>query len=122
VEFIQTNILDKKERNKLAKFNLIVSNPPYVTEDDKKIMRKNVTYHEPHLALFVSNNNPLLFYRAIADFAKNHLFPKGTLWFEINESFGNNIYDLLQSNGFINIKLHKDIYGKTRFVSCTKTI
>ncbi len=119
IELFQTDILDKAESNRLGSFNVIVSNPPYVTEDDKKMMKNNVVNHEPHLALFVSNDNPLLFYRIIANFAKVHLVPKGSLWFEVNENLAKEVGNLLQQKGFKNIKRHLDFYGKERFVSCS---
>lgn len=99
-----------------TKFTTIVSNPPYVTQDDKNKMHKNVIDFEPHTALFVPENDPLIFYRAIADFACQTLTKKGLLFFEINESFGQQIVDLLAKKGFINIELRKDMSGKHRMV------
>ena len=119
IELFQTDILDKAESDKLGSFDVIVSNPPYVTEDDKKMMKNNVVNHEPHLALFVSNDDPLLFYRVIADFAKVHLVPKGSLWFEVNENLAKEVGNLLQQKGLKNIKRHLDFFGKERFVSCS---
>ncbi len=119
IELFQTDMLDKAESNRLGSFNVIVSNPPYVTEDDKKMMKNNVVNHEPHLALFVSNADPLLFYRIIADFAKAHLVSKGSLWFEVNENLAKEVGNLLQKKDFKNIKRHLDFYGKERFVSCS---
>ncbi len=120
IELKQLDILDVSSWQELGQFDLIVSNPPYVTEDDKTLMNKNVTDFEPHLALFVTNEDPLLFYRVIADFAIDHLIRGGGLWFEINENLGDEVVRLLQEKGFNNIALHSDIYGKVRFASSVR--
>lgn len=99
-----------------AKFSIIVSNPPYITEDDKRKMHKNVTGFEPHTALFVPDNDPLIFYKAITDFASKTLIENGLLFFEINENFGKQIVDLLTEKGFNNIEMRKDMSGKDRMV------
>jgi release factor glutamine methyltransferase len=96
-------------------FDLIVSNPPYVTNKEKLVMRKNVLNFEPSLALFVPDDDPLLFYRAIVQKAKKLLNTKGKLYFEINEDFGNDISALLVKNGF-DVEVIKDINGKDRIV------
>ncbi|MEI6680593.1 MAG: HemK/PrmC family methyltransferase, partial [Mariniphaga sp.] len=98
------------------KFDIIVSNPPYVTIAEKQLMQKNVLNYEPHTALFVPDNDALVFYRAIADLAVNRLKPGGHLYFEINERYGNETTELLVSKGFINIILKKDINGKSRMI------
>lgn len=95
-------------------YDIIVSNPPYVRELEKQLMSRNVTDFEPHLALFVSDNDPLLFYRTIAKKSKNWLSPNGQLYFEINEAFGNEIKDLLIGIGFRDVEIRKDINGKER--------
>lgn len=96
--------------------DVIVSNPPYVRNTEKSQMHPNVLEHEPHLALFVDDNNPLIFYQAIAQFAKEKLKPKGFLAFEINEDFGEKMLQLLISNRFVKTALHQDIHGKDRMV------
>jgi release factor glutamine methyltransferase len=96
-------------------FDLIVSNPPYVTNKEKSAMKKNVLNFEPTLALFVPDNDPLLFYRAIVLQAKELLNQGGELYFEINEAFGNEIYALLVENGFVG-EIIKDINYKDRIV------
>lgn len=101
------------------KYDLIVSNPPYIRAAEGQEMRRNVLEHEPHLALFVSNENPLIFYAAIADFAARHLQPRGKLYFEINESFGQEMIVLLEERGFQGITLKKDMQGKDRMISCS---
>jgi release factor glutamine methyltransferase len=98
------------------KYNIIVSNPPYVRELEKELMQQNVLAYEPHLALFVKDNNPLLFYDRIADLANKHLSKKGSLYFEINQYLGNETVALLKQKGFQNIELKKDIFGVDRMI------
>ena len=115
VDFSQFNILDQNQSlNK--KFDIIVSNPPYVTESEKLVMQENVLNYEPHLALFVSNDNPLLFYKAITLFALKHLNPNGKIYFEINEAYGNDVADLLKENHFTDVVIKKDLNNKDRMV------
>lgn len=117
IEFLKLDILIIK---KLAtKFDIIVSNPPYVRELEKKQMKSNVLKYEPPLALFVEDNNALLYYDKIADFAKENLTKSGLLYFEINQYFGKDIIELLKKKGFQNIELRKDIYGVDRMVKAT---
>jgi release factor glutamine methyltransferase len=118
VDFIEKDILKNHKFNFTKKFDIIVSNPPYVRELEKKQMKKNVLEYEPHLALFVKDNDPLLFYKAISDFAKNNLNPNGKLYFEINEYLGIETKKMLQQKGFKNIILKKDIFGKDRMIKC----
>lgn len=101
-------------------FDVIVSNPPYIKEDEKAAMHENVLNHEPHSALFVSNQNPLLFYAAIADFALKSLNLDGHLFFEINEYLGQQTVDLLAVKGFKDIRLKKDMQGKDRMIYCRR--
>jgi len=100
-------------------FDVIVSNPPYVRESEKDLMQQNVLSNEPHIALFVKNENPLLFYDKIAELAKNHLTENGILYFEINQYLGAETVDLLKTKGLKNIELKKDIYGVDRMVKCS---
>jgi release factor glutamine methyltransferase len=116
VNFIEADILNFPTDISLPKFDIIVSNPPYVTLEDKTKMHTNVTDFEPHTALFVPENDPLIFYKAIADFAKKHLIPNGLLFFEINESFGLETVELLQSKSFKNIELRQDMSGHDRMI------
>jgi len=104
--------------NSNDKFDVIVSNPPYVLASEKAMMHKNVLNYEPHLALFVSDSNALVFYEAISKFAKQRLNQKGKLYFEINEALGNEMKILLTENGFKNIVLKKDLNNKSRFIHC----
>ena len=97
--------------------DLIVSNPPYVRNLEKVEIQLNVLEHEPHLALFVSDEDPLLFYRKIAQLAQKSLLPNGKLYFEINQYLGRETADLLVSLGYTNVVLHKDCYNNDRMLS-----
>ena len=114
VNFSKVDILNTPEMEQ--KWDIIVSNPPYVTELEKSGILPNVLDYEPHLALFVPDNNPLLFYHCIAIFAQQHLKPRGKLYFEINRQFGKATVDLLTAMGFGNVELRKDISGNDRMV------
>jgi len=117
VQFLNKDILNLKKLP--AKFDIIVSNPPYVRELEKEGIKKNVLENEPHLALFVKDNNPLLFYDKIADVAKKYLNPNGKLFFEINQYLGIKTLTLLKQKGFKNIELKKDIFGNDRMIKAT---
>lgn len=116
VNFQEVDILRYKPDEKLPKFDGIVSNPPYVMEKERKTMQKNVLNYEPSLALFVEDNDPLIFYRVIANFAKKQLKKDGFLFFEINEALGNETADLLRTLNFKNVEILNDIHKKHRFV------
>lgn len=116
VDFFQTDILAAETLSK--KYDVIVSNPPYVRELEKKQMQQNVLKYEPYSALYVKDEDPLLFYRAISRLAKNHLNPGGKLFFEINEYLAYEMTELLKAEGFKNIEIKKDIYGKDRMLKC----
>lgn len=120
VSFKEFNILNPDSGYDLGQFDIIVSNPPYVTEEDKKLMQENVLKHEPHKALFVEDGNPLLFYKAILYFAGEHLFRGGRIYFEINEKYGKEVAGLLSISSYASVLLSKDIHGKDRFVSGRK--
>jgi release factor glutamine methyltransferase len=96
-------------------YDIIVSNPPYVTETDKSVMGENVIEYEPHNALFVPNEAPLIFYDCIVELAALHLHQNGKLYFEINESLGSQVKTLLSESGFQNVRIIKDLNGKDRF-------
>ena len=115
VEFSEEDILNPKA-TKTKKYKVIISNPPYVTLLDKRQMHTNVTDFEPHNALFVSDDDPLIFYRFIAKFAIKHLDQNGLLFFEINESYGQETVNLLDELGFKEISLRKDLSGKDRML------
>lgn len=116
VSFIHDDILNLKN-NIETKFDIIVSNPPYVRELEKVEMHNNVLKWEPHKALFVSDNDPLIFYRNILEFAKTHLKDNGEVWFEINEYLGKEMSDLCHELGFSNVKIHKDFRDRDRVMS-----
>lgn len=119
VSFIKADILNLKPQISDLKFDIIVSNPPYVTQDDKTQMHINVTDFEPHTALFVSEDDPLIFYNAIAGFAIQNLATSGVVFFEINEGLGKETIELLENKGFKNIELRKDMSGRDRMIKAT---
>jgi len=114
INLIQQDILKTTELNNT--YDIIVSNPPYVRESEKKEIKNNVLNNEPHMALFVEDNNPLIFYDKIAELAKNHLTKNGLLFFEINQYLGKETVDLIRLKGFNTIELKKDIFGHDRVI------
>ena len=120
VHFVCADILDSSQWDTLPQFDIIVSNPPYVTEAEKKFMLPNVINYEPHNALFVPDDDPLKFYSAIFAFAKIKLSTGGSLWFEINEMFGEALSDMAKNKGFREINIFFDIRGKSRFLHAIK--
>ncbi len=119
INFIKQDILLAKSLTS-APYEIIVSNPPYVTQYDKTQMHRNVTDYEPHSALFVPEDDPLLFYSAIADFSINSLQPGGLLFFEINENLGAETVELLKTKGLQHITLRKDMSGRDRMIKAAK--
>ncbi len=119
VNFVQADILNIKEGLFDKKFDIIVSNPPYVCEGEKKEMRANVLEYEPASALFVSDDDPLLFYRKILDFAQKNLKDGGEVWFEINEKLGVKTKDLCIERNFKNVEIISDFKGKDRIVKAS---
>ena len=116
VEFIEADILNIGLELDKVKFDVIVSNPPYVRELEKKMMQDNVLKYEPFLALFVKDKDPLIFYRKIIELTKVLLSKKGELYFEINEYLGEDIKYLLESEGLINVEVRQDIFKKDRMI------
>ena len=116
VSVFEYNILKNTLEVNFPKLDLIVSNPPYVRDTEKLLMEKNVLEYEPELALFVPDKNPLIFYERISDFALAHLKNCGSLYFEINEAFGKECVEMLETKGFSNIIVKKDINGKDRMI------
>ena len=117
VNFLKQDIF---KTTNLPKVDLIVSNPPYILDKEKELMLDNVIDNEPHLALFVPDNNPLLFYKKIAELAFVNLPENGLLFFEINEQFGNETIEMLTKIGFVDIELKKDINDKDRMLKAIK--
>lgn len=117
LSFIHQSILETEDL--AQEFDIIVSNPPYVRELEKYEIKKNVLDNEPHLALFVEDNDALIFYRKIAQLAQKNLSSTGQLYFEINQYLGLEMLDLLQGMGFKNSELRQDIYGNDRMIQST---
>ena len=116
ITFLHQSILETDNLNQ--QFDIIVSNPPYIRNLEKSEINKNVLDYEPHLALFVENDDALLFYRKIAQLAKKNLNQNGQLFFEINQYLGKETLKLIEDLGFKNIQLHQDIYGNDRMIFC----
>ncbi len=114
--FHELDILDKDCWQQLPQFDIIVSNPPYIAQREATDMHNHVLQYEPHLALFVPDKQPLLFYEKITLFGLQHLKEGGRLYFEINEVYGKEINELLAANGYTNIELRKDMQGKDRMI------
>jgi release factor glutamine methyltransferase len=119
IDFVSLDFLDVEQRKQLPQTDIIVSNPPYVTQQEKVAMRKNVVDHEPSIALFVPDNDPLVFYRSIAEFGKEKLNKGGSIYVEINESFGNEVKELFQSKSYRSIEIKNDLQGKERMIKAS---
>jgi release factor glutamine methyltransferase len=120
VQFIEDDILNIQQRETTQFFDVIISNPPYILEQEQLTMSKNVLSFEPLEALFVANNSPLIFYEAIANYAMQYLKKDGFLFFEINQVFGAEMLKMLADKGFLEIALLKDINQNDRMISCRK--
>jgi release factor glutamine methyltransferase len=122
VSFIQTDILAAEQVREEIRgtFDVIVSNPPYVMEGEKARMEKNVLLYEPEQALYVPDDDPLLFYREIARFGRDKLNKGGSLYFEINAQCGNEMVCLLQREGYKEVELRQDLFGKDRMIKAEK--
>lgn len=118
VTFLHQSVLEIEDLGQ--QFDIIVSNPPYVRHLEKVEINKNVLEYEPHLALFVEDNDALLFYRKITELAQKNLPENGQLYFEINQYLGKEMLELLEKYHFKNIELHKDIYGNDRMIKSMK--
>ena len=127
IEFVQMDILeaaqqlDNTDINRLSTYDAVVSNPPYICRKEAAVMAPNVLCYEPDMALFVPDADPLLFYRAIGSYAQGCLKPGGKLFFEINEAYGPETCRLLAEQGYQQVQLHPDFYGKDRFVTAIKS-
>jgi release factor glutamine methyltransferase len=119
IELIQLDFLDEKQWTQLGNYDVIISNPPYIPLTEKDAMDKNVTDHEPHLALFVPDNDPLVFYRKTAVFAQTHLQTGGSIFFETHENYAKEVVDMLQDKGF-EAQLMTDFFEKERMIIATR--
>jgi release factor glutamine methyltransferase len=118
IRFIQTDILQAHQTTTWDMYDAIISNPPYITPEEKNSMPNNVVMHEPHQALFVTNNDPLQFYKAIASFAVKHLRNGGMIFLECHEHYAQEVAKLLQTN-FKHIEVLRDMQGKERMITAT---
>jgi release factor glutamine methyltransferase len=121
VDFLVIDFLENKERERLPSFDIITCNPPYIPISDREGMAANVTSYEPNLALFVPNDDPLIFYRHLAEFGKSHLNQHGRIYAEIYEKAGKEIVELFKNAGFT-VELKKDISGKHRMIRATSQL
>jgi release factor glutamine methyltransferase len=119
VNFQVFDILNKKHWQELGQFDVIVSNPPYIPNKEKALMHRNVLDHEPQLALFVEDDQPLIFYETIAEFAQAHLNKNGVLYFEINEFSGKATIEVLKKLNYKNVQLIQDMSGRDRIAMGT---
>lgn len=115
INFFVVDFLNETKWDQLEQFDVIVSNPPYIPKSEKESLAKNVTEHEPSVALFVDNNDPFVFYEKIADFAKSHLNTGGKIYVEVHENHAEDVKDIFERAGFAS-QIKKDIYGKERMV------
>lgn len=120
IDFLLVDFLNLAQISSLPIFDIIVSNPPYIPLADMVEMRKNVVDYEPHIALFVENNDPLLFYKAIAAFAALHLNTPGSIYVEIHETMGEAVKQLFLENGFSTAIIKKDMQGKDRIIKAVR--
>ncbi|HLX93713.1 MAG TPA: peptide chain release factor N(5)-glutamine methyltransferase [Puia sp.] len=119
VQFGLLDVLNKGQRKSISDFDVIVSNPPYIPLIEKETLHVNVVNFEPHEALFVGNNDPLVFYEAIADLGMEKLSRPGSIYVETHEKMGANVKKLFLDKGFQNIAIRKDLHGKQRLVKAT---
>ena len=115
INFLKVDFLNERNYKELAEFDLIISNPPYIPENEKKNLDKNVTDYEPHLALFVPNNDPLIFYKKILIFAENHLKIGGKILLEVHEDFAKKTADIFIAANY-EVEIKSDMQGKERML------
>jgi len=122
IDIVEGDVLKPESFSSFEKesFDCWVSNPPYIPSKDKAKMHKNVLDFEPGMALFVENELPLVFYKEIAESAKEYLKESGSLYFEIHESYGSEMVSLLENLSFVNIELRKDLQGRDRMIKAQK--
>jgi len=120
IHFINADILEWDYVFSDQRYDIIVSNPPYITPNEKQYMQQNVIAYEPELALFIEESAPLIFYDVISSFALKHLVPNGDLYFEINQYLGPETKELIEKKGFDQVQLIKDINGANRIIHAKK--
>ena len=119
IDFKRINFLNDAEWENLQQYHVIISNPPYIPFNEKEKLDKNVAGYEPAVALFVPDDEPLLFYKKIAFFGKNHLARDGKIFVEIHENFAEKVFNLF-STIYFNVEIKKDIYGRNRMITATQ--
>ena len=119
IDFLQLNFLDESNWSNLNSYDIIVSNPPYIPEHEKIKLDKNVVMHEPHLALFVENTDPFIFYKKIIMFASDHLLPGGKIYVEVHEDYSGEISDLFLKAGYKPVT-KKDLHGRNRMICASR--
>jgi hypothetical protein len=117
VDFLWMDMGDDEFLSIENSFDLVVSNPPYIAVAEMHTMEKHVLNHEPHLALFAPDDDPLFFYRRIAAFSTNHLNPNGSIWLELNPIYADEISDIFRRVGMSDVRIYQDISGKDRFLA-----
>lgn len=120
VMFVVCDFLNRAERSALSLTDIIVSNPPYIPRSDMETMHQHVTAYEPHLALFVADNDPLLFYKEIGGFAQTHLKEKGQIFVELHEDMADAVGDVFRLSGFEDIEVRQDMQGKNRMLKAMR--
>lgn len=121
INFFQIDFLNENEWKMLSQYDIIVSNPPYIPLNEKEILAKSVTDFEPGIALFVKNNDPFIFYKKIAGFAKSNLKESGKIYVEVHDEYAKEVGSIFESAGFL-VEIKNDIYGKQRMVKSTKSM
>ena len=121
VDFVGLDFLDVPQNKQLPTVDIIVSNPPYIPLNNKEKMHPNVVEYEPHTALFVPNDEALIFYKALAEFGKHRLYENGSIYAEINENMAKDVIGLFEKESY-KIELRKDMQGKERMVKARKKI
>jgi release factor glutamine methyltransferase len=116
IQLLQIDFLDKRQWNTLPPVDIIISNPPYVPLNEKETLAANVVLYEPHVALFVDNNDPLIFYKAIADFAKEKMKPGGKVYAEMHERLASDVQQVFVEKDLTGFEVKKDMQGKTRMI------
>jgi release factor glutamine methyltransferase len=116
IQLLQIDFLDKRQWNTLPQVDIIISNPPYVPLNEKETLAANVVLYEPHVALFVENNDPLIFYKAIADFAKEKMKPGGKVYTEIHERLASDVQQVFVEKDLSSLEVKTDMQGKTRMI------